>query len=66
MVVAIKGWIGTIDTNTISLSYFSMLRIKSSIWIIGGAGISFGVRISLGVARNFIKLTISVVVIIQN
>ena len=31
-----------------------------------GAGISFGVRISLGVARNFIKLTISGVVIIQN
>ena len=31
-----------------------------------GAGISFRVRISLRVARNFIKLTISGVVIIQN
>jgi len=40
---------------------------KSSIVIIGGgAGISFAGRISLGVAKKFIKLTFSGEAIIQN
>ena len=33
MVVAIKGWIGKMDTNTILLTFFSMSHMKSSIVI---------------------------------
>ena len=52
MVIAINGWIGKIDINTISLSFFAMLSLESSIVIIRGAGIKFGVKISLGVAKQ--------------
>ena len=59
-----------LDWNNRYQHYFVELLFNVSHEILNidnwGAGISFGVRVSLGVARNFIKLTISGVVIIQN